>query len=230
MNQRIEISQDTMLRVLFVMIGMAPIMALCGSIFNIVPLHVSFRFLVLPAYALAVVTALLYWNVGKIALLGMVSGIIAVFLYDLTRWPWVVTGLWGDFIPTIGAWMFDKQDNGWMWGYVWRYLGNGGGMGMAFFVGVKLVEPWMSRQQAGTLFGVSIFGCLLGTLFIAPEGMDKLFVPTVLSFTMGLIGHIVYGSVLGYLGLRWAGVDYDTAPTRGIIRRVVPAGFAALVR
>ena len=229
MNKRSAISQDTMLRVLFVMVGMAPITALCASIFNIVPLHISFQFLVLPAYVLAVVTALLYWNVGKVALLGMVSGIIAVLLYDLTRWPWVVTGLWGDFIPTIGAWMFDKQENGWMWGYAWRYLGNGGGMGMAFFVGVKLVEPWLSRQQAGTLFGLGIFGGLLGTLFIAPEGMDKMFTPTILSFTMGLIGHIVFGSVLGYLGLRWAVVSEDSAPVGSIIRRVVPAGVTAIV-
>ena len=124
-------SRDVALRIFFLLVGTAPIASLSGAIFEIVPLHISFKFVILPAYGLAVIVGIAYWNVGRLALMGLIAGIIAVTLYDMTRWPWVIMGLWGDFIPSIGGWMFDNPESDWVWGYVWRYIGNGGGMGMA---------------------------------------------------------------------------------------------------
>ena len=38
-------------------------------------------------------------NYGKLALKGLFIGLIAVFLYDCMRVPFILAGVWGDFIP-----------------------------------------------------------------------------------------------------------------------------------
>ena len=214
-------SKDVALRMFFLTVGFVPTTSLCGAIFEIVPLHISFKYVVLPAYGLAIVVGMAYWNVGRLALLGFVAGIIAVTLYDLTRWPWVITGLWGDFIPNIGRWMFDSSESDWVWGYLWRYIGNGGGMGMAFFMGYSLIHPLARRPMSGTLYGLAVFSCLMGTLLLAPRAQEMLFTPSLLSVTMGTIGHIAFGSVLGYLAIRWEDSTLTSLQTREIIDGVI---------
>lgn len=223
-------SRDVALRIFFLLVGIAPIASLSGAIFEIVPLHISFKFVILPAYGLAIIVGIAYWNVGRLALMGLFAGIIAVMLYDLTRWPWVITGLWGDFIPNIGGWMFDNSESDWVWGYLWRYLGNGGGMGMAFFMGYSLFHPLARRPMSGTLYGLSVFSCLVGTLLLAPRGQEMLFTPSLLSVTMGAIGHIVFGSVLGYLAIRWEDSTLSSLQTGEIIDSAIRLSRALRIR
>ena len=42
----------------------------------------------------------------------------------------------GDFIPVMGSWVTGEPDTAGSAavGYVWRYIGDGGGLGVAFFV------------------------------------------------------------------------------------------------
>ncbi len=45
-------------------------------------------------------------------------------------------GLWDDFIPKMGTWLHSGTDTqtGAIVGYLWRYFGDGGGIGIAFFL------------------------------------------------------------------------------------------------
>jgi hypothetical protein len=61
----------------------------------------------------------------------MLIGLIAVFLYDCMRVPFIITGIWGDFIPKINMWLFNTSQPNWVVGYIWRYVGDGRFMGMA---------------------------------------------------------------------------------------------------
>ena len=65
--------------------------------------------------------------------MGFIAGIISVFLYDLSRVPYILGG-WSDFIPKIGGWVTNTNEKNALLGYTWRYIGNGGGMGIAFFI------------------------------------------------------------------------------------------------
>lgn len=186
------------LRLLVFAIGFAPIASLSLAAFDVVPLHISGPALVLPALAFALAIAWRTPRLGRQMLTGLGLGLGAVTLYDLTRLPFVVAGLWRDFIPKIGNYLFNTTDVHWSVGYAWRYLGNGGGMGMAFFVTLPLLRRRWALPRVGLVFGVSVYLCLLATLYLSPSGTQYLFEPTWLSATVGLIGHAVFGLALGY--------------------------------
>lgn len=198
--------------------GMAPIGALSLSIFGVWTLPTGALVLVAPAILGSLLVGSLYPTYGRLALKGFCFGLIAVTLYDCTRIPFVVTGLWGDFIPKIGGWLLSQSEPQWALGYLWRYIGNGGGMGMAFTVPYTL---WLAhhhqlisgkRQQLhlklsnplptiaiATGYGVLIWCCLLITLLLSAHGEEMLFRLTPLSFVLSLVGHLVFGAVLGLL-------------------------------
>ena len=166
-----------------------------------------FPYIAAPMYGLGIVVGLVYRDAGRIALLGFIAGVISVVLYDCSRWPWVAIGVWGDFIPKIGGWMFNRSEPDWVWGYLWRYVGNGGGMGVGFFMGFHFIEPWIARRQAGILFGLSVFMSLLATLLLAPQAQEMLFKANYITFSGGLVGHLVYGYILGRLSDKWGVLD-----------------------
>jgi hypothetical protein len=133
---------------------------------------------------------------------GLASGVIAVTLYDMTRIPFLAAGVWPDFIPKIGSYLLNAADPNyslahWIVGYIWRYVGNGGGMGLAFYMVFPIVGRRLDSRVSGTLYGLGIFGCLLITLYLSPGGRVYLFDPSLLTGSLGLIGHIVYGFILG---------------------------------
>lgn len=216
--------------------GMAPISALALSIFGLWSLPVGTVLLVFPALVGSVAVGLLYPAAGRLASQGFGLGVIAVTVYDCTRLPFVLAGLWGDFIPKIGGWLLSQPEPNWALGYLWRYLGNGGGMGLAFTVAYigwlhlrpaprfsRLQRSLQARQHqrgvarpttpsrltllAALGFGLTIWACLLLTLWFAPQGEAMLFKLTPLSFVLSLVGHVVYGAVLGGLITHWRLVE-----------------------
>ena len=76
-------------------IGFSPITALAMAIIGILPLPVATLLIVLPATLLGIVLSLLFPAYGKLALKGLLIGLIAVFLYDCMRVPFILTGIWG---------------------------------------------------------------------------------------------------------------------------------------
>jgi hypothetical protein len=76
---------------------------------------------------------------------------------------------------------------------VWRFGGNGAGMGMAF-----AMLPWRGIRS-GIIYGTCICFGLFAVLALAPVAQQHFF-PLNLKTAIGaLAGHWVYGAVLGYL-------------------------------
>jgi len=180
-------------RIVLALLGFVPIGSLCIALFGLVPLYITARFVVLPVAAVVIALGLRYPPIGRLALLGLIAGVAATATYDLVRLAFVLSGKWSDFIPVIGRLALLDEHASPVWGYLWRYIGNGGAMGLTF-----ALLPWRS-VRAGLLYGACICGCLFATLILAPGAQQALFHLTLLTATMALLGHLVYGSALGWL-------------------------------
>jgi len=196
-------------------VGFAPITALALSLTGWVPLHVGAPFLVLPAVCAGVVLGVWQPSYGRLAGQGFLLGLLAVLLYDCTRIPFIAAGVWSDFIPNIAMQLLDSPDPNWWVGYGWRYAGNGGGMGLAFAVGYGIFRPRLNTWLLGIGYGLAIWSALLLTLYLVPNGEEVLFAVTPLTFTLSLLGHVVYGAALA-MGVSLAQLD------RAVMVRPVP--------
>jgi len=178
-------------------IGFAPITALAISLMGWLPLSISAPILVGPAAALGLLLGVIFPRYGGLALKGFGIGVVAVTCYDGLRLPFILLGIWGDFIPNIGKWLLASSQPNWWVGYLYRYVGDGGGMGMAFVVAYTLLQPRVRCWLAATGFGIAVWGCLMVTLLLAPDGQALMFRLTPVSFTLSLLGHVVYGAAIG---------------------------------
>lgn len=179
--------------------GMAPISTLALAILGLVPLHVGAPILVGTPVGLGVALLILKPEDRAAVSHGFVAGLVAVLIYDCTRMPFVVIGNWPDFIPKIGAWLTNTPQTHWSVGYLWRYLGNGAGMGLTFAMAVPFTDRLIGRQKAGLLYGTTIWTGLICTVLVAPGGQERLFALTPLTIAVSLTGHLVYGAVLGFM-------------------------------
>lgn len=178
--------------------GFFPITAIAASVLGFAALQTSAVFCVLPAYLAILLAALSDHKAGKIVLTSWLFGIIAVSIYDCSRIPFMIAG-WNDFIPKIGDWVLGTEGAHWSVGYGWRYIGNGGGMGIVFGSLVTLFKPKMNLKLLGLLYGLFIYSCLMLLLIFSSEGQRLMFELTPLNVIGSAIGHIIYGLVLGIL-------------------------------
>jgi hypothetical protein len=184
-------------RAFYLAFGFAAITALGVALAGFVPLPYGLRYAVVPAVAAMLLLSLRYPAWGKRALLGLVAGMIATGIYDILRIGLLFAGLWGDPIPSIGRLALADPDAHPAWGYVWRFVGNGGGMGLAF-----AMLPWRG-VRLGIAYGSAICLGLVGLLYFWPESQEHFFPLTPLTAAGGMAGHWVYGAVLGWLTARW---------------------------
>jgi hypothetical protein len=184
-------------RIIYLAFGFVAITSLGVALTGAVPLPYGFHYAVIPAYAVMTLVGLRYPAWGKRALLGLVAGMIATGVYDILRIGLMFAGLWGDPIPSIGQLALADPDTPWYWGYVWRFIGNGGGMGVAF-----AMLPWRG-VKLGIAYGSAICLGLVGLLYFWPVSQQHFFALTPLTAAGGMAGHWVYGAVLGYLTARW---------------------------
>jgi len=199
----VPLVRDIWIRLAIFALGFAPIGSLSLSAFNLVPLHISGPCVVLPAILLAFIVGSTFPRRSQTLVRGFMLGLVAVFLYDLTsRFPFIATGIWPDFIPKIGCYLLDRAHVHWSVGYLWRYIGNGGGMGLAFYAAYPIVSHLIKPIKAGVIYGVAIFCCLLVTIYMSPSGRTYLFNPSLITGLVGLMGHVVFGFTLGY-GVKW---------------------------
>lgn len=103
-------ARDRVLRALLFAIGFSPITSLSLSTFDLIPLHLSGPMIVAPAILLVLLIATLDPQWRRRIATGFLLGVAAVTLYDLTRLPFVTSGLWADFIPKIGNYLLDRGD------------------------------------------------------------------------------------------------------------------------
>lgn len=197
--QKHEKHLDVCMSLAYFAIGFSPITALAIAIIGLLPLSVTALVMVLPCVVLSMGLAVVFPSYGKLALKGLVIGLIAVFLYDCMRVPFIIAGVWGDFIPKISLWLLATSQPNWGVGYVWRYLGDGGFMGMAFTVAYCVFKPRVDNRVAALGFGIAIWFCLVGTLLLAPHGQEMLFKLTSITLSLSLLGHLIYGASIGIL-------------------------------
>ncbi|MFE0172316.1 hypothetical protein ACFWZ2_08345 [Streptomyces sp. NPDC059002] len=167
---------------------------------------------------------------GRLAGHGMVAGLAAVTAYDGLRIPVAyLTDAWPDFIPRLGGWITESDSGNVPVGYLWRYIGDGGGIAVAFFVfcGVLMnFRPSLVRRHPVLLslgYGVFIWLGLLATVVLLPRGTEFLFVPTAEIIVLSLLGHLIYGAVLGlFLSRIVRRMDKAERPDITTARRTLP--------
>jgi hypothetical protein len=184
-------------RILYLPVGFVAITALAFAYAEALPLPYGMRYAVLPAAGAIVLISLRHPAWGRRALLGWVAGVLATGVYDLLRLGLVYAGLWDDPIPGIGRLALADPNANYLWGYVWRFAGNGGGMGMAF-----AMLPWRG-VRSGILYGTGIVSGLIVLLAVWPVAQVHFFPLTPATAAGGVAGHWVYGAVLGWLTARW---------------------------
>ena len=191
-------------------IGFSPISALALSLMGILTLPFASLLLVVPALAIAMGLSCYRIRYGRLMRHGFTMGILAVACYDGVRIPFVMVGWMGDFIPRIGGMLVGDGNHHAVLGYLWRYLGNGGGMGMAFVCAFSLLKPLLADHHQARItprvtklialgFGCVVWACLIVTLKISPHGEEKMFVITPTSLLLSWFGHLVFGYTLGCL-------------------------------
>ena len=95
-------------------------------------------------------------------------GVLATLVYDAVRLDTVyLLGWWGDFIPRVGTWILGSGSAadagspvvGAVVGYLWRYVGDGGGIGVAFFVLVAAtgLRRWGERATVAASVTFAVF-------------------------------------------------------------------------
>ena len=191
--------QHVYLSLIFFAVGFSAITALAIAIIGLLPLDIATYIFVWPSIITWLVLSILYPKYGKIALKGFIIGMLACLFYDCMRFAAIALGLWGDFIPRIGMWLFHTNKPDWVVGYIWRYVGDGGFMSVTFVMGYYLLKPKLDVRIAALFFGVAIWACLIGTILLAPHGAEMLFRLTPVTFSLSLLGHIIYGLSIGYL-------------------------------
>ena len=197
LNGSIPIAEGKVCSALFMATGFMPVSAIVLHCTGILPLSLALGLLIFPFLLLLLSAGVYNRAIGYVALRGWVAGLVAVFIYDLSRLPFMFFG-WGDFIPKIGGWLTGTGEPDFAIGYAWRYIGNGGGMGMSFAVLCSLFTVRKNVIGKGILYGLFIFTCLMATLLIFPEAQKMMFKITPVAFFGSLTGHIVYGAVLGH--------------------------------
>ena len=114
---------------------------------------------------------------------GLIAGMVACIVYDGARLFAVhVLGLMGDFIPVMGSWVTGEPDTAGSAavGYVWRYIGDGGGLGVAFFVVAFAlgIDRWSNTKAVLAAVAFAVFPTwtgLIATVALAPHGEEMMF-------------------------------------------------------
>ena len=190
----------------------APILLATGALpVSSIPLHVSGLldlrhlavFVVVPSIVLVALVLSRRTPETRWARRGLVAGLVAVAAYDCLRLPLVLLGVMPDFIPRLGGWVSGQPGGNALLGYLWRYAGDGGGIGMAYFTfcgAMRSLRPALVDTHPlalSTTYGVTIWLGLLITVVALPRGQEMIFAVTPDRLAATLAGHLLYGLVLG---------------------------------
>lgn len=141
---------------------------------------------------------------------GLLAGMVATIVYDGARLFAVhVLGLMGDFIPVMGSFVTGEPDTtgAAAVGYIWRYIGDGGGLGVAFFVVAYAlgIDRWKNVYQVLASVAFAVFPTwagLMATVALLPRGEEMMFDLNVATFIITLVGHLIFGLFLGLAFLK----------------------------
>ena len=177
-------------------------LAISAHVFWLVSLQTVGLFVLLPLLeALLVLIIARPDRSDRLILAGFLWGLVACAGYDAFRLPTIYFfHLWKDFFGAVGGWAVGGNSN-FLVGYIWRYVGDGGGIAVAFFAVAATLGAggWARRRVVG--FAIVYAVCpvwtgLILTDLIAPGGR-ALFPISLATLTCSLIGHLIYGAILG---------------------------------
>jgi hypothetical protein len=195
---------------LYLVLASTPLLAISGEVFGVVSLRIVSNFFLFPLLGLlAVLVVFKPDGIDRTAFTGFAWGLAACAGYDCYRLPTVyVLHLWGDFFGRVGGWATGTSSN-YLAGYLWRYLGDGAGIGVVVFIQAAAIgiSSWPRRHVVGFTIAFAVFPVWTGPVLtdrLAPAGRT-LFPLTATTLTLSLAGHLIYGAILGY-GL-WAAQD-----------------------
>lgn len=179
-------------RLALVPAGFLPVTLIAASAFGVAGLRAMALAVLLPVVVVEAVVVDRHRSLLPLVGTALVLGAASTALYDAFRFQFLWFGLMHrDPIPHIGAAL--GLHPAWLFGYAWRYLGNGGGLALAF------VALGFRGVRAGVLYGLFVCAGLLVTLAVAPHGQQVLFPLNVTTVVMAIGGHAIYGAVLGTL-------------------------------
>jgi hypothetical protein len=197
--------------VLFVLLlASMPILGISVDVFGLVSQDISWVVIVAMTAVLGAIVVFVPHRIDVIVGRGLIAGMVACIVYDGARLFAVhVLGLMGDFIPVMGAWVTGEPDTAGSAavGYVWRYIGDGGGLGVAFFVVAFAlgIDRWKNVYAVLACVAFAVFPTwtgLMATVALAPHGEEMMFPLNPATVTITLLGHVIFGLVLGLAFLK----------------------------
>jgi hypothetical protein len=195
---------------LILLLSSMPILGISVDVFGLVSQSTTSVAVIVVTAVLATIMTFAPHRIDTIVARGLIAGMVACIVYDGARLFAVhVLGLMGDFIPVMGSWVTGEPDTvgSAAVGYVWRYLGDGGGLGVAFFVMAFVlgIDRWSSVRAVLAAVGFAVFPTwtgLIATVALAPRGQQMMFPLNTATITITLVGHLIFGLVLGLAFLK----------------------------
>jgi hypothetical protein len=187
-----------------------PILAIPADVSGLVPQSTSSVAVIVLLAVLGTLVVFAPHRIDMIVGRGLIAGMVATIVYDGARLFAVhVLGLMGDFIPVMGSFVTGEPDTtgSAAVGYVWRYIGDGGGLGVAFFVVAFAlgIDRWRNVYAVLASLAFAVFPTwagLMATVALLPRGEEMMFDLNPATFTITLVGHLIFGFFLGLAFLK----------------------------
>jgi hypothetical protein len=196
---RFLVNKELYVRLAFAALGPSAILGLSISYAQLAPLGLVFLAFVLPAYLVMLILGFMFPAWGKRALFGFSAGVLATILYDVVRLGIAFAVGAPDPIGHIGELLLGAPlYNGgeyWWAGYLWRFFGNGAGMGIVY----AMLPPWFHNVKGGLIYGEFVGMGMFALLFFAPVSQFHLFILNPVVIVAGIVGHWAYGATLGLI-------------------------------
>ena len=220
---------------LILLLAAIPILGISVDVIGIVPQSTTSIAVIVLSAVLGTLVVFAPHRTDMIVGRGLIAGMVACIVYDGARLFAVhVLGVMGDFIPVMGSFVTHEPDTAGSAavGYVWRYIGDAGGLGVAFFVVAFAlgIDRWSNVKAVLASVAFAVFPTwtgLIATVALAPRGEEMMFALTPASVIVTLVGHVIFGFFLGLAFLKaprgkrsdwpWPPLS-ESAPVRRAIR------------
>jgi hypothetical protein len=195
---------------LVLLLASMPILAIPADVSGLVPQSISSVIVIALCAVLGTIVTFAPHRLDMIVGRGLIAGMVATIVYDGARLFAVhVLGLMGDFIPVMGSFVTGEPDTtgSAAVGYIWRYIGDGGGLGVAFFVVAFAlgIDRWKNVYAVLASVAFAVFPTwagLMATVALLPRGEEMMFDLNPATFTITLVGHLIFGWFLGLAFLK----------------------------
>jgi hypothetical protein len=221
---------------LVLLLASMPILAISVEVFGVASQSSITLVTISLVAVLATLIAFAPHRIDMIVGRGLIAGMVACIVYDGARLFAVhVLRLMGDFIPVMGSFVTGEPGTtgSAAVGYVYRYIGDAGGLGVAFFVVAFAlgIDRWKKVYAVLAAVAFAVFPTwagLMATVALAPHGEERMFPLNTATVIITLVGHLIFGLVLGLAFLKaprgrdrsewpWPPL-HQTAPARRVVR------------